>query len=98
MAGEMMAKIEELDSIDLDQGIHVERWMRANGVKVSEECRPGFCTIEFVGYSGRANKIDLRLDMKRGEAISLLRCVGLPVPNPRVGWNGSYPKSTAFHG
>ncbi len=98
MAGEMIDKIDELDSIDLNQGIHLERWMRANGIWVVPESGGGFCTIEFVGFSGRVNKLDLRLDMTRGEAISLLRCVGLPVPNPRVGWNGSYPKSTAFRG
>lgn len=79
-------KQRQLDEVNWDSPIHVENFMRANGVEVAkfDSHQFGFCFIEVHG-SKIQGRLQINLSMTRREAVDLLRRLGVPVIDETAG-------------
>ncbi|TWU59961.1 hypothetical protein Poly51_02340 [Rubripirellula tenax] len=79
-------KQAQLEEMDWESSIHVENFMRANGVEVAkyDPSQFGFCIIDVAG-SKVQGRLQVNLSLTRREAVGLLRGLGIPALDEMAG-------------
>lgn len=79
-------KQKELEQVEWESNIHVENFMRANGVEVKdyEPSQFGNCIIQVAGTLAQGD-LRINLTMTRQEGVNLLRSLGMPVFDVNAG-------------
>ena len=79
-------KQSQLEEMDWESEIHVEEFMRANGVEVEkyDPSQFGFCIIEVAGTKVQG-QLHVTLTLTRREAVDLLRGLGVAVLQEMAG-------------
>ena len=73
-----------MEEMDWDSSIHVENFMRANGIEVTRTPGFGCCEIEIAGTKAQG-RLSVSLSLTRRDAVDLLHGLGVPVLDVMAG-------------